>query len=152
MAENRITRELENRQSEERVMTWKPPETLPMPNADNHPDYVHRYIRVSLMGNADPTNAPAKFREGWEPVKAVDYPELMQEANPNSRYKDNVEIGGLLLCKAPKSMMKQRKDYYDAQANNQMSAVDNNFMKQNDERMPLFQEKRSSTTFGRGSK
>jgi len=152
MAENRITRELDNRQTDERVMTWKPPETLPMPDASKHPDHVHRYIRVSLMGNADPTNAPAKFREGWEPVKAADYPELMQESNPNSRYKDNIEIGGLLLCKAPKSLMKQRSDYYNAQANNQMSAVDNNFMKQNDERMPLFQEKRSSTTFGRGTK
>jgi hypothetical protein len=152
MSDNRLTRELQNRQSEERVMTWKPPETLPMPDASKHPDHVHRYIRVSLMGNADPTNAPAKFREGWEPVKAADYPELMQESNPNSRYKDNIEIGGLLLCKAPKSLMKQRSDYYNAQANNQMSAVDNNFMKQNDERMPLFQEKRSSTTFGRGTK
>jgi len=152
MSDNRLTRELQNRQSEERVMTWRPPETLPMPDASKHPDHVHRYIRVSLMGNADPTNAPAKFREGWEPVKAADYPELMQESNPNSRYKDNIEIGGLLLCKAPKSLMKQRSDYYNAQANNQMSAVDNNFMKQNDERMPLFQEKRSSTTFGRGTK
>jgi hypothetical protein len=52
------------------------------------------------MGTADPSNTSAKFREGWEPVKAEDHPELMHHADPTSKFKGNIEIGGLLLCKA----------------------------------------------------
>jgi len=76
----------------------------------------------------------------------------MLQADPNSRFKGNIEIGGLLLCKAPEEMMKQRDDYYLKQAQSQMEAVDNNFMRSNDSRMLLFNEKRSTTSFGRGSK
>jgi hypothetical protein len=102
----------------------------------------------------DPTNASAKMREGWEPVKAADVPELMMYSDPssNARFKDNIEIGGLLLCKAPEEMVQQRADYYSRQASSQMEAVDNNFMRTNDERMPLFNEKRSTTSFGRGTR
>ena len=79
-----------------------------------------------------------------------DHPELMLHANPNSQYKGNVEIGGLLLCKAPEETMQERNAYYAKQAASQMEAVDNNFMRANDERMPLFSEKRSTTSFGKG--
>lgn len=103
-----------------------------------------------MMGQADPTNTSAKFREGWEPVKAADHPELMLYADPNSRFKDNVEVGGLLLCKAPEEMVKQRNDYYSRMANSQMESVDNSFMRTSDERMPLFSERRSTTSFGKG--
>jgi len=102
------------------------------------------------MGQADPSNTSAKFREGWEPVRAEDQPKLMMQADPNSRFKGNIEIGGLLLCKAPKELMAQRDEYYANQAKAQIQSVDNNFMRLNDERMPLFNERKSSTTFGKG--
>jgi hypothetical protein len=105
-----------------------------------------------MVGQQDPTNVSAKFREGWEPVKAEDHPELMYMADPNTKFKGNVEIGGLLLCKAPEEMVKQREAYYSRQAQSQIESVDNNFMRQNDARMPLFSEKRTTTSFGRGSK
>lgn len=144
MAENRLSRELENREKSERKKSWAPPTTLPEPSPQ--PGWTFRWIRTSLMGQADPTNSSAKFREGWEPVKAADHPELAMQANSSG----NIENGGLLLCKAPSEMMDQRKAYYANQSSSQMEAVDNNFMRQNDERMPLFSEKRSSTSFGRG--
>jgi hypothetical protein len=150
MVDNRLAREVENREAAQRKQQWAPPETLPMPKPQA--GVVFRYIRTSFMGQADPTNMSAKLREGWEPVKAVDHPELMLQADPNSRYKDNIEIGGLVLCKAPEALMAQRARYYGAQAQSQMEAVDNNFMKTEDGRMPLFNEKRSTTSFGRGSK
>jgi hypothetical protein len=150
MAENRLTRELENRESGLRKLAWAPPQVLPSPK--EQPGWVFRWIRTSLMGTADPTNTSSKFREGWEPCKAEDHPELMLQADPNSRFKGNVEIGGLLLCKAPEEMMKQRDNFYLKQAAAQMDAVDNNFMRQNDARMPLFNEKRTTTSFGRGGK
>ena len=150
MVENRLTRELENRESGLRKLAWAPPQVLPSPK--EQPGWVFRWIRTSLMGTSDPTNTSSKFREGWEPCKAEDHPELMLQADPNSRFKGNVEIGGLLLCKAPEEMMKQRDDFYLKQATSQMDAVDNNFMRQNDARMPLFNEKRTTTSFGRGNK
>ena len=148
MVENRLARELENRESAQRKMVWSPPQTLPEPEPQE--GWVFRWIRTSIMGQADPSNTSAKFREGWEPVKAEDQPKLMMQADPNSRFKGNIEIGGLLLCKAPAELMRQRDAYYANQAKSQMQSVDNNFMKLNDDRMPLFNERRSSTSFGKG--
>ena len=148
MAENRLARELEHRESAQRKMAWTPPQTLPEPRQEE--GWVYRWIRTSIMGQADPTNTSAKLREGWEPVKAEDHPELMLQADPNSKFKGNIEIGGLLLCKAPEALMKQRDDYYAKQAQAQIQSVDNNFMRLNDERMPLFNERRSTTSFGKG--
>jgi hypothetical protein len=108
------------------------------------------------MGQADPTNASARFREGWEPVKASEVPEIMHLAdnNPNSRFKDGVEIGGLLLCKAPEEMVQQRREYYDNMTQQQADGVDNNFMREKDSRtnMSLFTERKSTVSFGRGSR
>lgn len=148
MAENRLAREADKRESTQRVQQWTPPQTLPEPEPQE--GWVFRWIRTSIMGQADPSNTSAKFREGWEPVKAEDQPNLMMQADPNSRFKGNIEIGGLLLCKAPVELMKQRDDYYIKQAQAQLSSVDNNFMRLNDERMPLFNERKSTTSFGKG--
>lgn len=149
MAENRLTRELENRESTQRKKSWAPPQTLPTP--EPQAGWVFRWIRTSMMGQMDPTNASAKFREGWEPVRAEDYPELKLYADARSAYKDNIEVGGLLLCKAPKEIVDQRNAYYAKQATNQIEAVNNNLMKTNDERMPLFAERKTTTSFGKGS-
>jgi hypothetical protein len=148
MVNNRLDREVENRESTQRTKTWTPPQTLPAPTPQ--PGWVFRYIRTSIMGTADPSNTSAKLREGWEPVKAEDHPELMHMSDPNSRFKGNIEIGGLLLCKAPEELMKQRDDYYAQQAKAQLQSVDNNFMRLNDERMPLFSERKTSVSFGKG--
>lgn len=148
MAENRLSRELENRETTVRKKAWVPPQTLPTP--DEKDGWVFRWIRTSMLGQLDPTNTSAKFREGWEPVKAEDHPELMHQADPNSRYKGNVEVGGLLLCKAPSDLMKQREEYYRQQTKSQIESVDNSFLRTEDRRMPLFNERRSTTSFGKG--
>ena len=148
MAENRLQREVENRDAAQRKMSWTPPQTLPEPEPQE--GWVFRWIRTSIMGQADPTNTSAKFREGWEPVKAAEQPKLMLQADPNGRFKDNIEIGGLLLCKAPAELMKQRDGYYTQQPKAQIQSVDNNFMRLNDERMPLFNERKTTVSFGKG--
>ena len=78
-------------------------------------------------------------------------PKFQMLADPNSRYKDNIEIGGLLLCKTPVEFVEQRNEYVNRQTQAQTEAVDNNLMRQNDPRMPLFRERKSSTSFGKGS-
>jgi hypothetical protein len=150
MADNRLTRDLQTRETTQRKQAWAPPSLLPSPKPQD--GWVFRYIRTSMLGQLDPTNTSAKLREGWEPVKAADHPELQMHSDPNSRFKDCIEIGGLLLCKAPAEMVEQRNKYYRDMADAQMTAVDNNFMKSNDPRMPLFSEKRTDVSFGRGTK
>ena len=148
MAENRLTRELETRAVQERPKQWTPPELLPEP--DKQPGYAYRWIRVSTLNNADPRNLSAKLREGWEPVKIEEQPKFQLLIDPNSRFKDNVEVGGLLLCKTPQELVDQRNGYYQKQSEGQIESVDNNLMRQNDPRMPLFNERKSATSFGKG--
>ena len=78
-------------------------------------------------------------------------PKFRLLADPNSRFKDNIEVGGLLLCKIPEEFMDQRANYYANLTNQQADAVDNNLMRQSDSRMPLFKERKSTVTFGKGS-
>ena len=103
------------------------------------------------MGNVDPTNVSSKLREGWEPVKATDHPEITLVSVENERFKDNIVQGGLMLCKAPVEMVEERNSYYNQQAKSQMDSVDNNLMRENDPRMPLFNDRRSKVTFGNGT-
>ena len=78
-------------------------------------------------------------------------PKFQLLADPNSRYKDNIEIGGLLLCKTPLEFVKQRNEYYAKQTQDQTEAVDNNLMRQSDARMPIFKERKSSVSYGKPS-
>ncbi len=149
MAENRKPREIETRQQDMRPQQWKPPELLPEP--DKQAGFSYRWIRVSTLSNADPRNLSAKLREGWEPVRAEEQPKFALLVDPQSRYKDNIEIGGLLLCKTPDELVQQRNAHYARQSESQMDAVDNNLMRQNDPRMPLFNEKKSTVSFGKGN-
>ena len=148
MAENRLTRELEARTQQERPKQWAPAELLPEP--DKQPGFAYRWIRVSTLNNADPRNLSAKLREGWEPVKASEQPKFQLLIDPNSRFKDNIEIGGMVLCKTPKEFVEQRNEYYANQTQAQTTAIDNSFMRESDSRMPLFAEKKSSHSFGKG--
>lgn len=91
------------------------------------------------------------MREGWEPVKAADHPEISMVTIEQERFRDNVVIGGLLLCKAPLEMVDERNEYFQNQTDSQMSSVDNNLMRENDPRMPLFNDRKTKVTFGKGT-
>ena len=149
MAENKLAREMQTREFSERPKQWMPPELLPEP--DKQAGYAYRWIRVSMLNQADPRNLSTKIREGWEPVAIEEQPKFKLLVDPNSRFKDNIEIGGLLLCKAPKEFVEQRAKYYVDQTQAQTEAVDNNLMRQSDPRMPLFKERKSSHSFGKGT-
>ena len=148
MAENRLARELQNRTQTERPKAWQPASTLPEP--DKEPGYAYRWVRVSTLSQADPRNISAKLREGWEPVRIEEQPKFQMLIDPNSRFKDNIEVAGLLLCKSPEEFMDQRKEHFSKKNRDQMESVDNNFMRENDPRMPLFRERKSTTSFGNG--
>lgn len=149
MDDTRAPRETKSREKSARAV-YVPPSSLPDPTPE--PGYVYRWIATHVLGQADPTNVSRKLREGWEPVKAEDHPELMLVGNAAT---GNVEIGGLMLCKMPVESARARDAYYNRQSAAQMESVDNNFMRNNDPRMPLFADRKSSTTrggFGSGTK
>ena len=148
MAENRINRELETRERDVRKKAWSRPEVLPSPNPE--PGYEFHWVRVSTQGLVDATNVSSKLREGWEPVRADAHPEIFTDAVVDDRFKDNIVIGGLMLCKAPEEMVAERNDYYKQQTAAQMQSVDHNLMRESDPRMPIFNDRKSTVTFGKG--
>ena len=149
MAENRLDREHSTREKSVRKRAWRRPETLPSPTPQD--GYEFHWVRVSTHGLVDATNVSSKLREGWEPVKATDHPEITMVTVEQERFKDNIVIGGLMLCKAPEELVDERTDYYEHQTRSQMESVDNNLMRENDPRMPLFNDRKTKVTFGKGA-
>ena len=143
----RKSRDADSRELMQRPDAWRPPEVLPEPN--ERPGWAHRWVRISMIGTSDTANISSKFREGYEPCKAEEYPEMMMHATQEGRFKGNIEVGGLLLCRIPAEFISQRDAYYDKQSRAQMESVDNTFMRNNDPRMPLFKERRSEVSLGR---
>lgn len=143
MANDRTNRDLVSREKQARYV-YTPSSALPDPTPE--PGFSYRWIATHILGQANPTNVSKQMRDGWEPVKATDHPELMLQGSANG----NVEIGGLMLCKIPTEQSIARNEYYQQQATTQMESVDNNFMRQSDSRMPLFAERKSTSTRGQG--
>tara|TARA_R100001244_G_scaffold104021_1_gene77183 strand:+ start:83 stop:553 length:471 start_codon:yes stop_codon:yes gene_type:complete len=147
--ENRVKREHTTREKTTRKRAWSRPQVLPSPTPE--PGYEFHWVRVATLGHIDATNVSSKLREGWEPVKATDHPEITMVTVEQEKFKDNVVIGGLMLCKAPEEMVSERNDYFAQQSKAQIASVDNNLMRENDPRMPLFNDRKSKVTFGNGT-
>jgi len=149
MAENRLARDLESRETTQRKQSWAPPSLIPDPAPSK--DWKFRWVRTSVTGQADHMNVSAKLREMWVPCRAEDHPEMQMYSDPasTSRFKGNIEVGGLLLCKAPIEAVEERNAFYANQTQAQAEAVDNTLMRQSDARMPIFKERRSDVSTGR---
>ena len=149
--QNRAPRAAESRAATARVTSWRAPEQLPSPN--ERPGIKHRWVRISMMNYVDAPNISSKFREGYTPCKAEEYPELMMHAVQEGRFKGNIEHGGLLLCSIPTEFLEQRIQYFDNINKATAEAVDNNFLRERDSRsnMAMIVEKRSKVSFGSDS-
>lgn len=139
---DRKPRTTETREAGERRKPWKRSSMLPTP--EPRPGLSFRWIRTATLGNADMTNVSGRFRDGYVPVKAVDYPELHIMSDIDSRFKDNIEVGGLLLCAIPTDLRDDRIYGQLESAQNQAEAVDRNYMRESDPRMPMLKPERSS--------
>ena len=150
MTEERTPRKSNSRKSDQRPSDeWIPSGILPDP--DPQDGWVYRWVKTSVLGQSDNTHVSRMFREGWSPVRAEDHPELMLTSDVGSKFEGNIEVGGLLLCKAEKAKMDARTKHYEQVAANQMQSVDNNFLRENDPRMPLLNPERSTrvSSFGK---
>ena len=103
------------------------------------------------MGQADPVNVSQAFREGWAPVAGAEYPELKILSDHGSRWPESVEVGGLLLCSAPASVIAKRSEYYRHMCSSQMKSVNDQLEAEEDPRMrTMFREHRSTVSRGFG--
>ena len=141
------TRDSTTRDAEKRKTPWKPAPLLPDPDPREGLDF--RYVRVSMRGESDNVNASQAFREGWEPVVSAEYPELKVMSDRGSDYPDNVVVGGLLLCARPSEIGIEIDEHRQTEVNSQMEAVDRNYFREQDPRMPMLQsERKSRISFG----
>lgn len=145
---SRTDRNDETRESTARARLWQPASLLPDPRPI--PGWQFRWMRKSMVGVSDPVNVSSSLREGWELCKLSDHPELKLSVDASSANSDLVEVGGLVLAKIPQEMFEQRKAYYAGQSEDQMSSVDAQLMRENDSRMPLFKDHKTTVSFGKG--
>ena len=145
---DRTPRTLATREASARKSTWRRQSVIPAPEPRDGLKF--RWVRTTSLGNADNMNVSRRFREGYVPVKAEDFPELKILSDIGSRFKGNIEVGGLILCSIPEDVAQDRVEGQLLEAQAQMDAVDNNFMRESDPRMPVLRPERSTkTTFGR---
>jgi hypothetical protein len=145
---DRTPRTTETREAGQRKVSWTRPSMLPTPEPRD--GVVFRWIRTSTLGNADNTNVSSRFREGWTPVRAEDHPNLQIVSDIDSRFKDNIEVGGLLLCQNSTENVEARKQAQLDMAKSQMQAVDNSYLRNSDPRMPVLKPERATrTSFGK---
>lgn len=145
----RAPRNTETREATSRIDTWVEPSKLPDPEPQD--GYVYRWVRTATLGQTDPTNVSTRFREGWVPAPKEEFEHMGLMKDQRTRFPDNLEVGGLLLCKMEQERADARQRHFEAKAANQLQASDHNFMKQSDPRMPILKPERTShTTFGTG--
>jgi len=132
---DRNSRSAETRASQTRRTPWKPPSMLDAPEAP--PGYQFRWIRESTRGQDDKSNMSKRIREGYEPVRAEDYPDFEAPTVDSGSNKGVIGVGGLILAKVPVETANERTAYFSAQAESAMDGVDQNYMRESDARMPI---------------
>jgi hypothetical protein len=144
---NKTSRANQTRSKTERPKVWIPPSSLDAPPA---PDgFRYRWIRAESVGFQDVKNIQGRIRQGYELVRAEeienasDYPVV-----EDGKYKGVVGVGGLLLAKVPEEIAQQRQDYMRSKAEGMDEAINNDLMKEQDNRMPINIDRQSRVTFG----
>jgi len=147
---DRTPRASETRETTSRRKPWAPPSRLDAPKAP--PGFVYRWIRISVRGEDDKTNAYQRLREGWEPVRADEYPDFHAPVIDEGKYTGIIGNGGLMLCRIPVETAQERAAYYGTRTREQMVAVDEDLMKDQHPSMPISRSRQSRVSFGgRGS-
>ena len=145
----KTSRASQTRDKVKKPTTWTPPSSLDAPPAPE--GYRHRWIRVEVLGFDDTKNVSGKLREGWELVRADEYPEQDFPSLATGKYSGVIGVGGLVLARIPEEIAQQREAYYKDQTKQRDEAVNNDVLKEQHPSMPINQERQTRVTFG-GSK
>ena len=145
----KTSRASQTRDKVKKPTTWTPPSSLDAPPA---PDgFRHRWIRVEVLGFDDTKNMSARLREGWELVRADEYPDQDYPSLTTGKYSGVIGVGGLVLARLPEEIAKAREDYFKQQNKDRDDAINNDILKEQHPSMPINQERQTRVTFG-GSK
>ena len=145
----KTSRASQTRVKAEAPKTWTPPSSLDAPPA---PDgFRHRWIRVEVLGFDDTKNMSGKLREGWELVRADQYPDQDYPSLTTGKYSGVIGVGGLVLARLPEEIAKSRENYFKQQNKDRDDAINNDILKEQHPSMPINQERQTRVTFG-GSK
>tara|TARA_B100001173_G_scaffold8979_1_gene7820 strand:+ start:401 stop:859 length:459 start_codon:yes stop_codon:yes gene_type:complete len=145
----KTSRASQTRDKVKKPTTWTPPSSLDAPPAPQ--GYRHRWIRVEVLGFDDTKNVSGKLREGWELVRADEYPEQDFPSLATGKYSGVIGVGGLVLARIPEEIAQQREAYYKDQTKQRDEAVNNDVLKEQHPSMPINNERQTRVTFG-GSK
>ncbi len=147
--DKKTSRASQTREKTAHKKVWTPPSSLDAPPAPS--GFKHRWIRAESMGFQDTKNVSATLREGYELVRADEYPDSQFPVIEDGKYSGVIGVGGLLLARIPEEVIKQRQDYYASQHNEKVKAMDNDLMKEEHPSMPIDIDRQTRVTFG-GSK
>ena len=125
--ESREPREAQTREKKAARKPWAPPSALDAPNPPE--GYVHRWVRLEIRGQDDRKNVMARLREGWEPVRADEYPDFESPIVEEGKFEGVIGVGGLILCRIPIETVQERDAFFASKTQNQMDAVDNDMMR-----------------------
>ena len=144
--DKKTSRASQTRAKTTRKKVWTPPSYLDTPNAPE--GFRHRWVRTEIMGFQDTKNIQGRLRSGYELVRADEYPDDDFPAIMDGKYAGVIGHGGLVLTRVPEEIAKQREAYYAKEAGDQITAIDNDLMKEQHRGMPIDIDRQSRTTFG----
>ena len=144
--DKKTSRASQTRSKTERPKVWTPPSSLDAPPAPK--GFRHRWIRAESIGFQDTKNISARLREGYELVRADEYPDSEYPVVDSGKYAGVIGVGGLLLARIPEELAKQRTDYFQKLAKGQDEAVEHDLMKEQHKSMPIDISRQSRVTFG----
>jgi len=147
----KTSRTADTREKTQRKRVWQRPSSLDAPPA---PDgYIHRWIRAEVRGYEDTKNVINRLREGYELVRADEYPDWQMPTIEDGKHAGVIGVGGLLLARIPEEIIAQRNDYYKGLTEDQIRAVDNDLLKDAHPSMPISKpDRQSRVTFGGSQK
>ena len=144
--ENKTSRASQTRSKTERPKVWTPPSSLDAPPAPK--GFRHRWIRAESLGFDDTKNISGRLREGFELVRADEFPDSQYPVITDGKYAGVIGVGGLLLARISEEIAKQRADYINSLTEGQDEAVESDLMKEQHKSMPINVDRQSRVTFG----
>ena len=142
----RTSRASQTRVKQELKKVWTRPNSLDAPPAPT--GYRHQWLRSEILGQQDTKNIASSLREGWELVRADEYPEQNWPTMDEGRYAGVIGQGGLVLARLPEEIALQIDAYYKKQNEAKEEAVNNNLINEQHPSMKFKKESNTRVTFG----
>ena len=144
--DKRTSRASQTREKTSKPKVWTPPSSLDAPPAPT--GFRHRWVRAETLGFNDTKNVSGRIRQGYELVRADEYPEADYPIVEDGKYAGVIGVGGLVLTRVPEEIAKSRAQYYANQGREQDQAVENDLLKEQHPSMPINQDRQTRVTFG----